>query len=392
MIPFEPPEGYDAQLAQRICYLNGHWGPLAEAYVPVLDRGFLFGDGIYEVVPAYGRRPFEEEAHLDRLERSLAALDLHPGKTRAEWRALIQELIDRHPWEDQFVYLQVSRGVVAKRDHAAPELTTGRPAHCTVWAMSSPLSRPSDAQRSEGLRGLTMPDLRWQRCDIKSIALLGNTMARGAAVAAGADEAILLRDGHLTEGAASNIWVVIDGVLCAPPKSGLLLEGIRLGLMERLARSSGLGFERRPISEAELRAASEILMTSATKEVLPICHLDGQPVGSGRPGPVFESLRIAYDAAIEAHREHHEQTNALFAFPCDFPIKVMGAKRDGFAEGLCDAIRDLTAGHPAQVAEVRESAGGKYQSATLSVRAMSKAQLDAIYHRLTGHPWVKLVL
>lgn len=393
MIPFDLPEGYAAQLAERTCYIHGRWGPLSEAYVPVLDRGYLFGDGVYEVVPAYGRRPFEEDAHLDRLERSLAALDLQTGKSRADWRALIQELIDRHPEEDQFVYLQVSRGVVAKRDHAPPEAGGRQPAAaCTVWGMSSPLVRPSQALRTQGVSAVSMPDLRWQRCDVKSIALLGNTMARGAAVAAGADEAVLLRDGHLTEGAASNIWAVIDQVVCAPPKSGLLLEGVRLGLIERLARSSGLGFERRPISEAELRAAPELLMTSATKEILPICRLDGQPVGTGRPGPAYEKLRLAYDAAITAHREHHAQTNALFEFPCEFPIKVMGATREGFAEGLCEAVRDLAGETPPRVAEVRESAGGKYLSATIEVRALSKAQLDAIYHRLTSHPWVKLVL
>lgn len=282
---------------QAPAFLNGRWLALSEAQVSVLDRGFLFGDGIYEVVPVYSRKPFAWAEHLGRLQRSLAELSLAHATADVDWDGIVQGLIERAPTDDQFIYLQVTRGV-ARRDHSFP-----RPAvPPTVFAMVSPLKRPAASDRDVGLKAVRMPDQRWLRCDIKSVALLGNVLAREAAVAQGAHEAILFRDGLLTEGAASNIWVVRQGQLLSPPRSNRLLAGIRMAILPRLAEAVGVPFESRAISEAEVVGADELLMSSATKEVLPITQLDGQAVGQGRPGPVFQALRAAYDDAIAAHR------------------------------------------------------------------------------------------
>ena len=282
---------------QAPAYLNGRWLALSEAQVSVLDRGFLFGDGIYEVVPVYSRKPFAWAEHLGRLQRSLSELSLAQATADIDWHSIVQGLIERAPIDDQFIYLQVTRGV-ARRDHSFP-----RPAvPPTVFAMVSPLKRPAAADREVGLKAVRMPDQRWLRCDIKSVALLGNVLAREAAVAQGAHEAILFRDGLLTEGAASNIWVVRQGRLLSPPRSNQLLAGIRMAILPRLAEAVGVPFESRAISEAEVVGADELLMSSATKEVLPITQLDGQAVGQGRPGPVFQALRAAYDDAIATHR------------------------------------------------------------------------------------------
>ena len=277
-------------------YLNGSWLALSQARVSVLDRGFLFGDGIYEVVPVYGRKPFAWDGHLARLHRSLAALSLESATAAIDWAEIVHSLIAQAKAQDQFIYLQVTRGV-ARRDHSFP-----RPAvQPTVFAMVSPLKRPSAQDRAEGLRAISLPDERWLRCDIKSVALLGNVLARETAVAQGAHEAILSRQGFLTEGAASNIWVVSQGRLRCPPRSNQLLAGIRMSILPALARALEIPFEEGPIAQTEVLQADELLLTSATKEVMPITLLDGRPVGTGVPGPVFHALRAAYDQAIEAH-------------------------------------------------------------------------------------------
>lgn len=275
--------------------LNGQWLPLEEARVPVLDRGFVFGDGIYEVVPVYGGRKFRWTQHLARLQRSLAAVSIRNPHDETGWTRLVDELVARHPWPDQFVYLQVTRGV-ARRDHAFPPADTSP----TVFAMSSELVAPPAAQIEQGAAAITLPDERWLHCDIKSTSLLGNVLARQAAVASGASECLLIRDGFLTEGAASNIWVVRRGTLFGPPKDNLVLEGIRYGLVAELAAEVGIPLEIRRILREELHAADELMLSSATKELLPITRLDGQAVGDGRPGPVFAALYAAYQRAKAA--------------------------------------------------------------------------------------------
>ncbi len=281
---------------QSTCYLNGEWLPLAEARVSVLDRGFIFGDGIYEVVPVYYRKPFRFEHHLTRFERSTREIGLANPLDRAGWRALVDGLIARCGDEHQFIYWQVTRGV-ARRDFAFPASTPP-----TVFAMTTPFTRPSAAQRGQGLRAVTRADERWLRCDIKSVSLLGAVLARQFASEHGADEVVQFRDGWLTEGSSSNMWVVRRGTVIAPPLDRLILEGIRYGFVGELCERIGVPFEVRRLGRDEVERADEMMLTSATREILPIVALDGKAVGSGQPGPVYAKLRVAYDEAIEALR------------------------------------------------------------------------------------------
>jgi len=270
-------------------YLNGQFLPLDEARVPVLDRGFMFGDGVYEVIPVYGRRIFRLPQHIARLQASMDGIGLRNPHTPAQWSELIGQVVALQSEADQSVYLQVTRGV-AKRDHAFPS-----DAVPTVLIMSGPLKTPSPELRERGVSAVSLADNRWLRCDIKSIALLGNVLLRQAAVAAGAAECVLFRDGFLTEGAASNIFVVRQGVLLTPPKTNLILPGITYDVVLDLARSGALAYEVRPVSEAEVRGADELMLTSSTREILPITSLDGIKVGSGIPGPVTRRLMLLFD-------------------------------------------------------------------------------------------------
>ncbi len=276
-------------------YLNGEFMPIGQAKVSVLDRGFIFGDGIYEVVPVYEGKPFRIEHHLDRLARSLAAIRIADPRDRAGWTSLVGQLIERAPSPTCLVYLQVTRGV-AKRDHGFPK----EPIAPTVFGMVSAMALPTRAQREHGLSVITLPDERWLHCDIKSISLLGNVLAKQAAVDAGVDDVVMFRDGCLTEGSACNAWVAISGKLLAPPRDNLILEGIRYGLMGELAEQAGVPFEARKLSRDEVLTADEIMLTSAAKEVLPVVRIDGKPVGSGKPGPVYAKLRERYDALVAA--------------------------------------------------------------------------------------------
>ena len=267
-------------------YLNGQFLPLAEAGISPLDRGFLYGDGVYEIIPVYSRRPFRLAEHLQRLQATLAGIELANPLSVAEWTTLIERLVAEAPWADQSIYLQVTRGADNKRDHAFPPASVAP----TVFAFASPLVTPSAEVRAKGVSAITVADQRWARCDLKVISLLANILARQHAVAAGCAEALLIRDGYMKEGAASNIFVVKNGVLLAPPKTHLMLPGITYDIILDLADSHGLPHEVREIGENELRGADEVWMTSSTKEVLPITQLDGQPVGHGTPGPVGEQM------------------------------------------------------------------------------------------------------
>lgn len=276
---------------EQTVFLNGEFLPLDQARVPVLDRGFIFGDGVYEVVPVYDGRPFRWPQHLSRLNRSLSKVGIANPRDDAGWADLVQALIDRHPWRDQFIYLQITRGV-ARRDHAFPKGVTP-----TVFAMSSEFVPVSAAVRHAGVAAVTLPDERWLHCDIKSTSLLGNVLARQAAVEADAFECVMFRDGFLTEGAASNIWVVRHGQVLGPPRDHLVLEGIRMSLMDELCAECGIETRMRPITREDVLSADELLLSSATREVLAITRLDGRAVGSGTPGPVYARLHAAYQAA-----------------------------------------------------------------------------------------------
>ena len=269
-------------------FLNGKVLPIEEAKVPVLDRGFIFGDGVYEVVPVYSRVAFRLEEHLARLERSLGAIGIRNPFSRAQWRDVVYRIVDAQSFDDQSVYFQVTRGV-AKRDHAFP-----KNAEPTVFVMSNPLVPPPAEQVEKGGRAISAQDYRWLRCDIKSTSLLGNCLLRELSAEAGATETILFRDGRLTEASASNVFIVKGGTVIAPPKSNLILPGVTYDVVIELARANSLALEVRDVAEAEVRGADEVWVTSSSKEVFPIVELDGRKVGDGRPGPVFRRMYQLY--------------------------------------------------------------------------------------------------
>ena len=286
-------------LPDTLCYLNGAYGPLSETKVSVLDRGFIFGDGVYEVIPVYERKVFRFDEHMARLGRSLAKLRIENPHRREEWlercRKLIAALADRGGVVQQLIYIQVTRGV-ALRDHVMP---TGIAP--TVFMMAGPMKPASGEQRHHGVACVSARDFRWERGDIKSISLLGNVLARQISADRDAMETVLFRDGFLTEGSGSNVWIVHEGALLGPPKDEHVLEGIRYELIKELCEECGIGYNLRPIPEAEVTSADEVMLSSATKEILPVTTLDGEGVGHGamrgKPGPVYARLYEAYQRA-----------------------------------------------------------------------------------------------
>lgn len=268
-----------------IVYLNGDFIPIEEARISVLDRGFLFGDGVYEVIPAYGGHLLRLKEHLQRLQNSLDAIRLFNPLSTQQWMDVLQHIIEKNDGVDQSVYLHISRGVAAKRDHAFPAET--RP---TVFVMATPLYPMDKQDLMQGVAAITLDDIRWRACNIKATALLANAMLRQQAVDAGAAEAILIRDGYATEGAASNVFVVKNNVLITPPNGPTLLPGITRDLVLELAKQHGIACEERAISEAELKHADEIWLTSSTREILPVLTLDNHPVGKGVFGPIWDRM------------------------------------------------------------------------------------------------------
>jgi D-alanine transaminase len=272
----------------RQVYLDGQFLPPEAARVSAFDRGFIFGDGVYEVIPVFGGRLFRLPQHLARLDSSLREIRLANPLAAAEWQKIFERLVEIQGGGDLSIYLEVTRGP-APRDHAFPARATP-----TVFAYATPLKYPPKEQVEQGIAAITAPDIRWLRCDIKAIALLPNALLRQQALDAGAAEAILLRDGLMTEGAASNIFVVKDGRAATPPKGPLILPGVTRDLVLDLALAHGVACEERAVSEAELRSADEVWLTSSTKEVLAITRLDGKPVGSGKPGPLHARMLALY--------------------------------------------------------------------------------------------------
>lgn len=269
-------------------YLNGKFMPIEEACIPVLDRGFIFGDGVYEVIPVYSRKPFRLHEHLLRLQHSLDGIRLKNPFGNDEWKRLLEQVVAQNDGEDQYLYLHITRGV-AKRDHAFPANVAP-----TVFIMSNPLLPPPSGMLVGGAAAITAVDNRWVRCDVKAISLLPNVLLRQLAVDVQALETILIRDGFLTEGAASNIFIVKNNVLLAPPKSNLMLPGITYDVVLELAAANRIDHDVRQITEAEVRSADEILLTSSTKEIMPITTLDQRPVGTGKPGNLFARLHTLY--------------------------------------------------------------------------------------------------
>ena len=292
----------DPTLPLLPCYLNGQFSTLRDAKISVLDRGFIFGDGVYEVVPAYAGRPFRFGEHMARLDRSLAELRIANPMPHEQWHALVLQLIaayakamDKRPEQtDQMVYIQITRGV-AMRDHVMPPGLTP-----TVFVTSNRMSIYPEQERKEGVACVTADDFRWKKAHVKSTSLAGAVLARQLSADVGANETIMFRDGLLSEASSSNVWVVQDGKLVGTPKDNLVLEGIRYGLLETLCREAGTPFELRRISREDVFAANELLLSSASKEVLPVTRLDDQPIGTGRPGPIYKLLYAAYQRAKQA--------------------------------------------------------------------------------------------
>ena len=272
-------------------YLNGQFLPIEAAKISPLDRGFLFGDGAYEVIPVYSRCAFRIDEHLNRLQQTLDGIRLANPHPAAQWRTIVERVIADSAAEDQSVYIQVTRGADNKRDQAFPPDVTP-----TTFVFTAPLITPTSAQRENGIAVISALDNRWLRCDLKTVALLANVLLRQQAIDAGCVETIMLREGYLTEGAASNIFVVKNGLLLAPPKDHRMLAGITYDVVLELAGRHGMPYAVREISEAEVRTADELWMTSSTKEILPITTLDGKPVGNGKPGPAARQMYAWYCA------------------------------------------------------------------------------------------------
>jgi D-alanine transaminase len=308
------------------CYLNGEYTVLSQAKVSVMDRGFIFGDGIYEVVPAYAGVPFRFNEHMARMQRGLNELRIDNPLSQAEWASLVETLVEKLTSKSiattstntgtngqndaknapkaaadsaQLVYIQITRGV-AMRDHVMlPNMTP------TVFAFVNHMKPPSAEQRTKGVACVSADDFRWAKAHIKSTSLLGAVMSRQISADVGAMETIMFRGDNLSEAAASNVWLVKNGRVIGPKKNNLVLEGIRYGFIEQLCAQQGIGFELRNITRQEVLEADELMLSSATKEVLPITLLDGKPVGSsGQPGPVtlrlFDGYQAAKAASIEA--------------------------------------------------------------------------------------------
>lgn len=272
-----------------LAYLNGKYQPLAETQVSVMDRGFLFGDGVYEVIPVYARKPFRLQEHLQRLQNSLSATRITNPYSDAEWTAIIARIIESAASDDQQIYLQVTRGAAPVRNHAFPEKVVP-----TVFVMTDPLLPPAPELLATGTTAVSAIDIRWLRCDIKATSLLANCLLRQAAVDAGCAETILFRDGILTEGAATNIFVIKNGVVLAPHKNHLMLPGVTYDVILEICAQHKIPCTVRDITAAEVQAADELLMTSSTREVLPVVQLDGHSIGSGKPGPMAQSMAQKY--------------------------------------------------------------------------------------------------
>jgi len=271
-----------------IAHFNGELLPLDQIHISPLDRGFIFGDGVYEVIPAYGGRLLRAREHFRRLQRSMDEIGLANPHSVDEWIAHVNRLLAHHPG-NRSVYIQVTRGVPPNRDHVIPKGLVP-----TVFMMASPLSTPSPEMVERGVACVSAKDFRWEKCHIKSTSLLGNVLARQVSAEAGATETILFRDGFLTEAAASNVFIVKGGVVAAAPRDNHILLGITYELLEELASQGKIRYEVRPVAEAEVRSADEIWLTSSTKEVLAVTTLDGKPVGSGAPGPVFRRMHALF--------------------------------------------------------------------------------------------------
>lgn len=269
-------------------FLNGEYLPAEQARVSVLDRGFLLGDGVYEVIPVYNGLPFRLTPHLQRLQRSLDGVRMTNPYKPEEWADIIGRLVQDNGGGNQAIYLQVTRGV-APRDHVFPEGVEP-----TAFVMSNPLKTLPESYKRDGIKAITVDDIRWNQCDIKAITLLPNSLLRQKAQDVGAQESLLIRDGFMTEGSASNSYAVINGIIFTAPKDEKVLPGITRDLVLELAQSAGIAYREEAVSLEQLQHADEIWISSSTRELLPVTMLDDKPVGIGKPGPVWQQVDRLY--------------------------------------------------------------------------------------------------
>ena len=280
---------------KQTVYLDGQYYPIEEARISPQDRGFLFGDGIYEVIPVFNKRLFEFDAHLTRLNNGLAAISIANPLSSQEWQDILNKLIQTHPWDNQFIYLQVTRGVQLERNHLPDDCLTP-----SIYAYTNPLLPVSDYIIKNGIKAITLEDIRWLRCDIKAITLLPNVMMKIAAKQQGADDAILInRDGLISEGTASNVFIVQNGKLLTPPTSNKILPGITRLVIENIARDHNITRLEQELTLTDLEKADEIWLTSSTKDALPVCQLNGKAVGTGKPGAVWLKMNTFFAEAKE---------------------------------------------------------------------------------------------
>lgn len=375
--------------------------PIGEARLSPLDRGFLFGDAVYEVMPVYGGRLFALERHLKRLARSLGEIAVTDPYSAEHWASLMEGLVIRNGGGDQLLYLQVSRGTDTGRDHKFPKDLAP-----TVFMMGSPYTPPTAASFAGGGSAITQPDLRWGRCDIKTTQLLANCMARSASDAVGGVEAVLTRGGRAVEGTTSTLYISMNGALITPPLTREILPGVTREVLLELAKAAGITVEERDIPIAELFAADEVMFSNTSCEIRPITQVDGKKIGSGTPGKVWRALFDAFQqrkaeewerpvvCAAPSLKEAAEATagGSALKYPCSFPIKVMG-RRD---EALGATMLEIVARHAGGAAKVamaeRASENGTFVSFTFTIEAESQAQVDAIYRELTAHPLVMMAL
>ncbi len=282
-------------------YLNGEFLPIEKARVSVTDRGFLFGDGVYEVIPVYAGHLFKLQHHLQRLHNSLRGIGMANPHTQSEWQEILTRLTAQLGSSDQALYLQVTRGCTDVRDHAWPENIEP-----TIYARTKPLKTPTAEEKRRGIHAITLDDPRWKLCNIKAITLLANVLARHEAKQAGAQEAILISDDLATEGAASNLFIVRDKLLMTPPKSDSLLPGITREIVLELAKRHGIPYAEANIAAGDLHTADEIWMSSSTKEILPVLKLNGQSIGNGVAGALWEEMNTLYEACKQRLRQGEE--------------------------------------------------------------------------------------
>jgi len=360
-----------------LAHLNGTVIPVAEAQVSAFDRGFLFADGAYEALPVYGGRAFRLPEHLTRLARSLRELRIADPHDPATWRAHIEALIAANGGGTMTAYVQVTRGAELARDHPFP--ASAAP---TVFACCFEWSGPPEALVRDGAAVVTQPDVRWGRCDIKSIGLTANVLARQAAVESGASEAILVRDGHALEGSSSSLLIVETGTVVTPPDGPHILAGTTRNLLRELASQLELPWLTEPISVARLRAADEIWIASTTREVLAVTRLDGAPVGDGRPGAVWKRIHEAFREHVAAFRAGATSgASAALQFPVVLPLKIIGQAGPGLRERVLRLVAEHAHVEEESVRE-RSSGGARYLAITVSVRIDSRADLEALYAAL----------